>query len=111
MIREVTTTPYELQVSPAQIDMSGSTAQTQIVAVSANFAEPFPYSVQVSASGGTSWLSANRVTGLTGESIKVSVNPAGLAPGTYHGIVSIIVYVPVGGSNRGVDIPVSLTVP
>ena len=107
----MTTTPYELQVSPAQIDMSGSTAQTQIVAVSANFAEPFPYSVQVTASGGTSWLSANRVTGLTGESIKVGVNPAGLAPGTYHGIVSIIVYVPVGGASRAVDVPVSLTVP
>jgi sugar lactone lactonase YvrE len=111
LIREVTRTPYELQVSPAQIDMSGSTAQTRMIAVSANFAEPFPYSVQVSANGGTSWLTANRVTGLTGESIKVSINPAGLAPGTYQGIVSIVVYVPVGGSNRGVDVPVSLTVP
>src|SRR5271165_674717 len=102
LIREVTRTPYELQVSPAQIDVPGSTAQSQTIAVSANFAEPFPYSVQLSTNGATSWLSANRVTGLTGESITVSVNPAGLAPGSYQGIVSIVVYVPVGGAYRGV---------
>lgn len=111
LIREVTPTPYELQVSPAQIQVSGSTAQTQSIAVSANFAEPFPYSVQVSTGGGSSWLSANRVTGLTGESIKVSIDPAGLASGSYQGVVSIVVYVPVGGSFQGVDVPVSLTVP
>jgi sugar lactone lactonase YvrE len=111
LIREVTTTPYELQVSTVQIEMSGSMAQTQTIAVSANFAEPFPYSVQISANGATSWLGANRVTGLTGESIEVSVNPAGLASGSYQGIVSIIVYVPVGGASRAVDVPVSLTVP
>ena len=111
LIREVTRTPYELQVSPAQIDVPGSTAQSQTIAVSANFAEPFPYSVQLSTNGATSWLSANRVTGLTGESITVSVNPAGLAPGSYQGIVSIVVYVPVGGAYRGVDVPVSLIVP
>ena len=109
-IRKVTTTPYKLQVSPDHIDVPESIKQSQTIAVSANFAEPFPYAVRVSTADGASWLSANRVTGMTGESIKVNVDPAGLPRGSYHGTVSVTVSLAAGDSQE-VDIPVSLTLP
>jgi sugar lactone lactonase YvrE len=110
-VREVTTTAYKLRVLPDHIDAAGSITQSQIITVSANFVEPFPYAVRVSTADGASWLTANRVTGLTGELITVSVNPIGLARGSYHGTVSIVVSVPVGVASQEVDVPVSLTVP
>jgi hypothetical protein len=109
IIREVTGTPYKLGVSPSRIDATGALAQT--ITMSANFAEPFPYAVRVSTTDGGPWLSANRVTGLTGESITVSVNPAGLGRGAYRGTVSVIYSVPAGGGVHEVDVPISLTVP
>jgi sugar lactone lactonase YvrE len=111
IVREVTPTPYQLQVLPNEISTTGSMVQTQTISVAANFAEPFPYAVQVSTTGGASWLSANRVTGLTGEAITVNVNPAGLAPGSYHGTISVTVSVAPGEPYQEVDVPVSLTVP
>src|ERR1017187_8445871 len=88
-IREVTATPYRLTLSLDSIGSTGSQAQTRLIATSANFLEPFPYAVRVSTDDGGSWLSVNRLTGLVGEPITVSVNPAGLASGSYHGTVSV----------------------
>ena len=68
--------------------------QRRAIETSANFAQPFPYSVKVSTNAGGSWLSANRVTGITGESITVSVNPGSLTPGTYRGTVSVTILIP-----------------
>ena len=106
-LREVTATPYQLTVSPDSISAAGSQAQTKIIATSANFPEPFPYAVRVSTDNGGSWLSANRVTGLVGEPITVSINPAGLVSGTYHGTISITVE---GGVSQQVNVPVTLSV-
>jgi hypothetical protein len=78
--------------------------------VSANFAEPFPFTLRVSTNDGGSWLTTNRVSGLTGESFEVNVNTNGLGSGFYHGIVSVTVYVPVGGGTVEVDLPVTLTI-
>jgi len=91
IVREVTYTPYMLTVSPAHIDVAGTSAQTQTVTMSANFSEPFAYAVRISTSDGGSWLSANRVTGITPESFQVIIDPSGLAPGSYRGTVSVIV--------------------
>ena len=88
-IREVTATPYKLSLSPDSISATGSQPQTLPIATSANFLEPFPYVVRVSTDDGGSWLSVNRVTGLVGEPLTVSVNPAGLVSGSYHGTVSV----------------------
>jgi uncharacterized protein (DUF2141 family) len=107
-IREVTTTPYQLTLSPNGISLTGSQVQTRPVATSSNFLEPFPYAVRVSTDDGGSWLSANRVTGLVGEPVTVSVNPAGLVSGSYHGTVSVIAE---GGVSRQVNVPVTLSVP
>lgn len=108
LIRQVTTTPYALRASPGRIGAPGKT----VISVSANFAEPFPYAVTVKAADGGAWLGASRVTGLAGESVTVNVNPAGLAPGTYRGTVSLSVSIPAADTGiRQVDIPVEITVP
>jgi hypothetical protein len=96
---------------PGDIIVSGSAAQSQTLTVSGNFDEPFPYAVRVSTADGGSWLSANRVTGLTGESIQVSVSPAGLSNGSYQGMVLVTVSFPATGASQVVDVPVSLTLP
>ena len=85
-----------------------SQAQTRLIATSANFLEPFPYAVRASTDDGGSWLSVNRSTGLVGEPITVSVNPAGLVSGSYHGTVSVTVE---GGVSQHVNVPVTLSVP
>lgn len=110
-IREVTPTPYKAQVSPDHIALTASTVQRQTMTVSANFAEPFPYAVRVTTADGGSWLTANRVTGITGEAITVTINAAGLAHGSYRGTIAVIVSVPVGVGTQELDVPVSLTVP
>jgi sugar lactone lactonase YvrE len=111
VIRKVTSTAYKTAVLPGDIIVSGSAAQSQTLTVSGNFDEPFPYAVRVSTADGGSWLSANRVTGLTGESIQVSVNPAGLSSGSYQGMVLVTVSFPATGASQVVDVPVSLTLP
>lgn len=108
LIRTVNSTPYTPMLSPAFVGAGGSL--NQLVAVSANFAEPFPFTVGVSTNDGGSWLTTNRVSGLTGESFEVNVNTNGLGSGFYHGIVSVTVYVPVGGGTVEVDLPVTLTI-
>lgn len=111
VVREVTNTAYTFKLSPDHIDATGSAIQTQTVQLSPNFAEPFPYAVRVSNANGGAWLSANRVTGITNEAITVTINPTGLARGTYRGTVAVIVSVPVGAATQEVDVPVSVTVP
>jgi sugar lactone lactonase YvrE len=111
-VMEVTSTPYALTLSPDHIVQAGTAAQTWSIATGADFAEPRPYVVHVRTSDGGAWLSANRVTGLTGEAIAVSVNPAGLKSGSYQGTVSVVVGGTVGaGIGQEVDLPVSLSVP
>ena len=107
-VREVTATPYKLSLSLDSIGSTGSKPQTWRIVTSANFLEPFPYAVRVSTDDGGSWLSVNRLTGLVGEPITVSVNPAGLGPGSYHGTVSVTAE---GGVSQQVNVPVTLAVP
>jgi hypothetical protein len=107
-IREVTAVPYKLTLSPASISAAGAQAQTSQIATSASFLEPFPYSLRVSTDDGGTWLTVNRVTGLVGEPIKVTVNPAGLPPGSYHGTISVTAE---GGVSQQVNLPVTLSVP
>jgi sugar lactone lactonase YvrE len=107
-IRMVTSTPYSPILSPPFVGAGGSLSKS--VTVSANFAEPFPFTVRVITNDGGSWLTTNRVSGLTGDSLIVSVNTTGLGSGFYHGIVGVTVYVPVGGGTAEVDLPVTLTI-
>jgi sugar lactone lactonase YvrE len=107
-IREVTTTPYTITLSPDHIGWVGPQTQSWSLATTANFAEPSPYAVRVTTSNGGSWLTTNRVTGVVGEPITVTINPAGLANGFYQGTVSVVLG---GGPGHQVDLPVALFLP
>ena len=107
-IREVTSTPYKFSLSQDSISATGTQPSTSRISTTANFLEPFPYSVKVSTNDGGAWLSVNRTTGLVGESIAVTVTPSGMAPGTYHGTVLVS---ETGGVSQQVSVPVTLTVP
>ncbi|HEV2446706.1 MAG TPA: hypothetical protein VGS58_12315, partial [Candidatus Sulfopaludibacter sp.] len=109
LIRMVTPKSYAPVLSPDHIDATGALQQT--IAVSANFAEPFPYIVKVSTSDGGSWLRTNRTSGLTGESIIVRIQPAGLEHGPHTGNIAVLFSVPVGATPIEVDLPVSLDLP
>lgn len=111
LIRKVTSEQYSPLISPDHIDAAGTAPQSWTVNVTANFAEPFPYAVHVTTDDGHSWLTANRVTGQTGEAITLTVNPAGLASGSYRGTVAVNIAVPPGVGTKEVDLPVSLVVP
>jgi len=83
-------TGVNFQVSPTSLTFSanvgGSAPPSQSVSVTANTPTPFT----ATASGSTNWLSINPSGNLvTPRTISVSVNPAGLAAGTYNGAITI----------------------
>jgi sugar lactone lactonase YvrE len=104
-VREITKTPVTLKLSSDHMDLQGS--QSQTLGIAANFAEPFAYTVRIKTTEGGSWLAANRTSGQTGEPLKVASNPAGLAPGLYHGSITVTLLLPIP---QAVDVPVTLTV-
>ncbi|HLG98029.1 MAG TPA: hypothetical protein VKX49_17065 [Bryobacteraceae bacterium] len=109
LIRKVTSTSYAPRVMPDRIDAAGPIVQT--LTVSANFAEPFPYQVRVSTDDGGSWVETNRTTGITGESLTVTIHADRLGHGTHHGTLAVLVFVPVGAPPIEVDVPISVTLP
>jgi hypothetical protein len=95
-----------INVSPANLSfsfqMGGATPAAQTVAVSSS-GTAFSYSISSSAA----WLSATPASGNTPGNVSVSVNPSGLAAGTYSGNVTITAS---GTSNSPKTVPVTLTV-
>ena len=105
-IREVMPGLVTALLSRDRVDFQGASPAAQSIRVATNVAEPLPFAVQVK-SGGGAWLSANRVTGQTGDWLTVSVNPAGLSAGVYSGTIQISI---PGGATVGAALPVTLTV-
>jgi sugar lactone lactonase YvrE len=105
-IREVVPGPLTLRFSAGRVDFQGVSPASQSVQTLTNVAEPFPFSVQVIGNRG-GWLSANRVTGQTGDSLTLSANPAGLAAGVYTASVQIAI---PGSTAAPASVPVTLTV-
>jgi sugar lactone lactonase YvrE len=103
-IRAVRKAPITAGFSKASLDFHGS--QSQTVSVQTDVAEPFPYAVSIQTEGNLPWLSANRVTGQTGDTLTVFANSTGLPPGTYHGSVSVTML-----GNTVATLPVILTLP
>ena len=95
-----------LNLSPTSVtfnfQIGGSTPTAQTVATTSSTSTVIPYS----ASTSTAWLTATG-TGSTPGSINLSVNPSGLAAGTYTGSVSVT---GTGASNSPVSLPVTLNV-
>jgi hypothetical protein len=95
-----------LGVNPASLtfayQIGGTTPMGQMVAVSSS-GTAINYTTATSAT----WLSATPASGTTASNITVSVNPSGLAAGTYTGNVTLT---SSGASNSPKAIPVTLTV-
>ena len=100
------TSPPNLAVSPNSLSFSylvgGTIPGAQAFSVSSSGAA---LTYTVAASGGT-WLSASG-GGTTPGSVSVSVNPSGLAAGTYNGTVSVTA---AGAANSPQSVAVTLTV-
>ncbi len=105
-IREVVPGALAVQLSQARVDFKGNAVQAQSVQVVTNVAEPFPFAIRV-AGNNVAWLSANRVTGQTGDALVLSANPNGLGPGIYSATVQISV---PGTTAAVATLPVTLTV-
>jgi hypothetical protein len=95
-----------LNLSPTSVtfnfQIGGSTPAAQNVATTSSTSTAIAYS----ASTSTAWLTATG-SGSTPGSVHLSVNPSGLAAGTYTGSVSVT---GTGASNSPVSLPVTLNV-
>ncbi len=96
---QFTVAPKALTFTYAQGD--STTPQPQSISV---FSTPAGVSF-TAASSNAGWLTVSGASQVTPQSVSVSVNSAGLAPGTYTGAVTIST-----GSGSSVDVPVTLTV-
>jgi hypothetical protein len=104
-IREVFPGPLKVALSQARVDFQSASPKSQSIQVLTNIAEPLPFGVQVKSNGGA-WLTANRVTGQTGDLLTLSVNTAGLASGVYT--ASVQISVPVGAASASVAVTLTL---
>jgi hypothetical protein len=95
-----------LSASPSSLSFSYTQKATnppaQTIALSST-GSALSYTVASSAT----WLTASPTSGSTPGTISVSVNPSGLAAGTYNGSLSITA---TGASNSPLTVPVTLTV-
>ena len=99
--------PAALTASPASLSFSyqvpsPNLPQSQALTVAASSAVPFT----AVASGG-SWLTVNPTSGTTPANLSVSVNPAGLSPGTYTGKIIVTVQ---GASTSPFTVSIAFTI-
>ena len=95
------TTSGTISVNPSSLSfaaMTGGQAQSQTVSVTSNGAQ-----VSYTASSNATWLSVSPTNAQTPSTVTITANPAGLAPGSYAGTVTL-------ASGNTVTIQVSLTV-
>jgi uncharacterized protein (TIGR03437 family) len=100
------TSPPTISVSPSLLNYAyqsgGDLPQPQAVTVSATSAVAF-----TASAAGSSWLSVSPASGTTPTSLSVSVNPAGLNPGTYRFKITVT---GTNGAQSTAIVEVSLTV-
>ena len=98
-----------LSVAPSAINLTaqiGSGAQPQSITIT-NATGSARFSVQTSTLTGGAWLSVDRTSGDAPGSLVATLNPAGLAAGTYTGSIVITPVSPTGSTQT---IPVTLQV-
>ena len=102
----VTASATSITVSPNSLTFNSQTGVTapaaQTVTVGATGASS-SFTTSVQATGG-SWLSATSSGGTTPATLSVSANPAGLAPGTYPGTITVT------GSSSSQTVNVTLSI-
>ena len=87
-------------------EVNSANPAPQSVTIASTSAAPHTYGVLVSTADGHAWLVAP-TTGTTPGPLSISVSPAGLAPGSYTGAVTVT---GVGAGNGAQQIPVTLKV-
>jgi sugar lactone lactonase YvrE len=86
-VRELTGMAPAVTVSRDAVDVSGG--QAQAVAVGITIGAPVAYLVQIPTDAG--WLTVNRASGITGETVTFAGDASGLAAGVYKAAVTVTV--------------------
>jgi uncharacterized protein (TIGR03437 family) len=112
-IRRVLTAPPSFGVSPASLTFSASAGgvapPAQNLALTSSFSGP-SFTVDFSTTDGGVWLAINALSGTLPTVLQVLVDPAGLDPGTYQGVVNVR----VAGANppvRSVTVTLNVSTP
>ncbi len=99
-----------ISVSPASLSFSYTTGYAAPPSQTVVIISPgatLTFSAAASTTSGGNWLSVSPASGTVGTTLTISVNPAGLSPGTYNGTVTIT---PSGTGNSPQTVPVKLSV-
>jgi uncharacterized protein (TIGR03437 family) len=99
-----------VSVTPASLSFSstaGATAPPAQTVVIVSPGATLTFTASASTTAGGNWLTVSPTSGNVGAVLTISVNPAGLAPGSYSGTVTIT---PSGAGNTPQTVPVKLTV-
>lgn len=91
---------------PFNYQLGGSNPATQTIAVSSS-STPISFNASATVTGGTNWLTITPSSGTTPQTLTLSVNPGGLAPGEYTGTVTLT---SAGAGNAPLSFPVRLNV-
>jgi uncharacterized protein (TIGR03437 family) len=73
---------------PFNFQLGGANPPAQTVQVNSS-STPINIAATATVTGGTNWLTVTPATGTTPQALSLTVNPAGLAPGSYNGTVSV----------------------
>lgn len=105
------TTVSQLVATPAQLSFSyvigGMQPAGQNLSVGTTSGVVLPFGAAPSTTSGGNWLTVTPVSGQTPATLTVGVNPAGLSPGSYNGVITLT---PPAGSGGALTVPVTLTV-
>jgi DNA-binding beta-propeller fold protein YncE len=101
----LTVKPNPLQVSPASLTFTaseGSTPAAQSLSVSTSGEQ-----ISWSATADQNWLSPNKTSGSGPDTVKIYASTAGLAPGSYSGMITVLNL--AGGKSLSVAVSLSIS--
>ena len=99
-----------IQTTPGSLSFSytvGNPAPPSQTVVIISPGATLTFTAAASTTSGDSWLSVSPTSGTVGTTLTISVNPAGLAAGSYNGTITIT---PSGSGNAPQTVPVKLSV-
>lgn len=103
-VSQLTATPAQLSFSYV---MGGTQPAAQNLAVGTTSGVVLSFGAAASTNSGGNWLTVTPVSGQTPANLTVSVNTAGLTPGSYSGTITLT---PPSGAGGALQVPVTLTV-
>jgi uncharacterized protein (TIGR03437 family) len=111
-IRKVSSgaTGSPVQTTPSSLSFSwttGAAAPPSQTVIIISPGATLTFTAAASTTSGGNWLSVTPTSGNVNNTLTISVNPAGLSPGTYNGTITIT---PSGAGNPPQTVPVNLSV-